>query len=185
LGFRSPEPNDSPGIAVIGNSVSFGIGLQMDQTFGSILCSSMSRTLDNKSFGCYFHENHDHIHNINVMSKQNRDLIFLVQINNLDRRREENTIVENNDSVWCSKRFLDYFDQVESLLHDRPRIYLYWDDKEHSIPAAVQKKIAIKNVLHLDTSIPNMSWTFGEKSNRAVAKCLYSLLSTGKIMKSA
>lgn len=176
LGFRSPEPDNRPGIAVVGNSVSFGIGLPLEQTFGSILCNSMNRALDNKSFGCYIHENHDHIHNIDVLSKQNRDLVFLVQINNLDRRREGNIIIENNDQSWCSRRFLDYFDQVESLLCSRPRIYLYWDDKEHSIPAVVQKKIAIKNVLHLDSSLPHAPWTFGKKSNNAIAKCLYSLV---------
>jgi hypothetical protein len=176
LGFRSPEPVTHPGLVVIGNSVSFGIGVDILSTYGGILSAGLNRSLDNFAFGCYFHENHDHLNNLKLLSEQDRDLIFLIQINNLDRRRNQDTVVSGNDHNWCVNRFLDFFEQSEVLLKKRPHVYLYWDNVNYELPNSVDKLILIKNHFHIDTSICNARDTFGPKSHAAIAKTLSYLL---------
>jgi len=97
LGFRTGNTNGNLDINLIGNSISFGIGLEYNQTFGSILANNLDRKLNNFSFGCYHHENHDHLTNIETLSNQDRDDIFVIQINNLDRKRlDSNLVVAGN-----------------------------------------------------------------------------------------
>lgn len=172
LGFRSPEPSNDPSLVVVGNSISFGIGLDISQTYGSILANKLNRNLDNRSVGCYFHENHDHLVNINQLSQQDRDLIFIIQINNLDRQRQGDNVVAGNSPDWCIKRFLNFFEQVESLLKHRPHKYLYWDNVHYDIPISVRKSMFIDNKFHLDTSIAGNRNTFGSKSHAAIARAL-------------
>jgi hypothetical protein len=172
LGFRSPEPVTTPSLVVVGNSISFGIGLDMSMTYGAILSSKFNRSLDNRAFGCYFHENHDHLSNIDLLTQQDRDSIFVIQINNLDRRRQGENVLNGNDANWCVKRFLDFFDQAEHLLKHRPHKYIYWDDVNYSIPDSVKKLIFIKNQFQIDNSIANNHGSVGPKSHFAIAKAL-------------
>ena len=111
LGFRTDNAVGHSTINLIGNSISFGIGLHYHQTFGSILSTNLNRKLNNLSFGCYFHENHDHITNIKKLANQDSDDIYIIQINNLDRQRIDPTLViSGNDQSFCKKRFCcDWF----------------------------------------------------------------------------
>ena len=176
LGFRSPEPTDDPRLVVIGNSVSFGIGLDMQHTFGSMLAQYTNRRLDNRSLGCFFHENHDQLHNIKLLAQQDQDSVFIIQINNLDRKRTGNLVSSGNPSIWCVERFLDFFDQTENMLKNHPHRYIYWDNIEYCLPTTVLEKIVIKNKCHYDNSLPNNKNTFGAKSHRAISKVISTKL---------
>jgi hypothetical protein len=172
LGFRSPEPTNDPRLVIIGNSVSFGIGLDMQHTFGSMLAQYTNRRLDNRSLGCFFHENHDQLHNIKLLSQQDQDSVFVIQINNLDRRRTGDLVVSDNSPSWCVERFLDFFDQTENILKNYPHTYIHWDDVDYQLPTAVSEKIIIKNKFHFDNSLPDNKNTFGAKSHSYIAKIL-------------
>jgi hypothetical protein len=172
LGFRSPEPNSDPRVVVVGNSVSFGIGLDIQHTFGFLLAQHLNRHLDNRSLGCFFHENHDQLHNIKLLAQQDQDSIFVIQINNLDRKRNGSVINNNNPQEWCVKRFLDFFDQTEEILKNYPHTYVYWDNIDYQLPESVTKKIVIKNKCHYDTSLSDNKTTFGTKSHNHIAKIL-------------
>jgi hypothetical protein len=176
LGFRSPEPSKDPSLVVIGNSISFGIGLNLQHTFGSILAQYTNRKLDNRSVGCFFHENHDHLHNIKLLAEQNRDAVFVVQINNLDRRRDGMIVRDKNLPEWCVKRFLDFFDQTEEILKKHQHKYLYWDDIDYNLPLSITKKIVIRNKCHYDTSLSANKNTFGIKSHDHIAKILLHVI---------
>jgi hypothetical protein len=172
LGFRSPEPTDAPSLVVIGNSVSFGIGLNIQNTFGSILANYTNRKLDNRAVGCFYHENHDHLQNIKLLSEQDRDSIFVIQINNLDRQRNGTTVHDKNLPAWCVKRFLDFFDQTEEILKKHRHTYIYWDNVSYDLPSTVLKKIVINNKCHYDKSLLDKENTFGINSHSHIAKIL-------------
>ena len=106
LGFRTDNIDRQSAVNLFGNSISFGIGLNYHQTFGHILATNLNRKLNNFSFGCYLHENHDHITNIKTLANNDNDDIFIIQINNLDRQRINRTlVVSGNDKLFCKKDF--------------------------------------------------------------------------------
>lgn len=175
LGFRN-NYSTSPSINVIGNSVTFGIGLEEQQTFGYLLSQKLNLPCNNFGFGCYFHENHDHLTNLEILSQRNTDDIFIVQINNLDRCRvDSNTVITAPSPEFGRKRFLEYFDQLLKLTAGRRTILVYWDNQDHNLPKSVIDKISIINKLHLDCAISNNTDTFGPRSHNAIAKTLASL----------
>jgi hypothetical protein len=174
LGFRnSYHPGTS--VNVIGNSIAFGIGLQEQQTFGYLLAQKIGLPCNNFSFGCYLHENHDHLDNLEILSQKNTDDIFVVQINNLDRFRvDSNTVTCAPTNEFGRKRFLDYFDQLLSIIHGRRTMLLYWDNQDYDLPKSVTDQILIFNKFHLDNSISSNKNTFGLRSHNAIAKVLTS-----------
>ena len=182
LGFRSQKPSQGARLAVVGNSLSFGIGLPQEQTYSSILAKSLGLELDNFSLGCYIHENHDYINNINLLAKQNQETIFVIQINNLDRiRQDQSVVVCSEDHNLCLKKFLNYFDQLLQILKDRPYLLVYWDNKQFDIPETVAKTIKLRNKFHLDHSLQTNTDTFGPVSHRVIAQTLKQVIAADKV----
>ena len=182
-GFRGDE-FDLTGkkLITIGNSISFGIGLDESQMFSTQLSSKLNLKLHNLSLGCYFHENHDHLANLKILSEIDSDDIFIIQLNNLDRRRiTSNTVVDNNSKNFCISKLIDYFEQTLELLKHKTKIFLYWDTIEYDIPKTISDHFLIHNQFHLDRSIDANPTTFGIKSHNAVFKTIYSRLSSHKV----
>lgn len=171
-GFRN-KYNSDPSINVIGNSVSFGIGV--DQSFGDVLSQKINLPCNNFSFGCYFHENHDHLTNLKKLIDRDCDDIFIIQINNLDRLRDGDTVVSGLDKITARDRFLDYFEQIDMMFNKRRLLLVYWDDQDFDLPQSIVKKIAIHNKCHVDCSLDNKN-TFGVRSHNIIAKTLASLI---------
>jgi hypothetical protein len=178
-GFRSKNSNGRR-LNVIGNTLSFGIGLDQQHTFGSKVADHLNLDLNNCSFGCYLHENHDHLQNLNNMIKRDSDDIFLIQINNLDRHRDCDVVKTNLDADWALTRFLDYFDQVNEICKNHHVIYVYWDNIHYSLPPSVIGKISIYNKFHLDRSLPSHPESFGPRSHYAISQVLCCLLDKNK-----
>jgi len=183
LGFRTGDTQGNLAINLIGNSISFGVGLEYNQTFGSILANNLGRKLNNFSFGCYLHENHDHLANIETLLKQDSDDIFIIQINNLDRKRlDSNLVVVGNNQEFCKKRFLDYFDQVTSLLKNKTTIFIYWDNIEYDLPKSITDQILIFNKFHIDSSLDTRKDTFGPKTNQIISKIITASIKADSIL---
>ena len=178
-GFRSQNHNGRC-LNVIGNTVSFGLGLNQQHTFVSKLAHHLKLDLNNCSFGCYLHENHDHLQNLNNMVKRDSDDVFLIQINNLDRYRDRGDVKTNIDTDWAIKRFLDYFDQVREICKNRHVIYVYWDHILYPLPHTVISEISIYNKFHLDRSLPAHPDSFGPKSHQAIGRVLCGLFDQKK-----
>jgi hypothetical protein len=178
-GFRS-DNNGGRSLNMIGNSLSFGIGLDLQHTFGSQLAHHLNLELNNCSFGCYFHENHDHLQNLNNMVRQDSDDVFLIQINNLDRYRDCEGVKTNIDAAFAIKRFLDYFDQTREICKNHHVIYVYWDNIHYSLPSSVISEISIYNKFHLDQSLPTHPDTFGSRSHQAIGRVLCHLVDKHK-----
>jgi len=176
LGFRTGKTLGQSNLCLFGNTISFGLGINYVHTFGSLVANDLDLKLKNLSFGCYLHENHDHITNIKN-SIQNNDDVFLIQINNLDRKRvSTNQVVKGNDASYCVKRFVDYFEQVDDLLKHRRKLYLYWDNVSYDLPKTISSQISIFNKCHIDNSLSVDSDTFGVKSHNLIAKIVSSKL---------
>lgn len=178
-GFRSKN-HSGRCLNAIGNTVSFGIGLDQQHTFGSKLAHHLNLELNNCSFGCYLHENHDHLQNLNNMIKRDSDDVFLIQINNLDRYRDCGDVKTNIDAAWATKRFLDYFDQVREICKNHHVIYVYWDNIHYSLPPSVISEISIYNKFHIDQALPAHPDTFGVRSHRAISRVLCHLVDQHK-----
>lgn len=177
LGFRSPEPTTNNSIIVIGNSVSFGIGLPEEQTYGSLVASAYQYNYLNCALGCYYHENHDYLINLKKLASRLTDDIFLIQINNLDRHRVGDTVTSTGDKAQAVAKFIDYFNKIEEILHNKQKIYLYWDNVDYDLPDNIKSKFLIYNKFHLDSSIATMPDTFGTKSHLTISKIILSKLS--------
>jgi hypothetical protein len=177
LGFRTGDNIKLSSVNLFGNSISFGIGVDYYQTFGSMVADRLDRRLNNFSFGCYLHENHDHLENLQKIANRCHDDIFIVQINNLDRQRiNSNLVLTGNDREFCKKQFLDYFDQVSNILKHTRKIFLYWDSAEYDLPKSVTDQILIYNKFHVDNSLSNNMDTFGTKSHLYISKIIVNEL---------
>ena len=176
FGFRNTY-HSSTSINIIGNSLSFGIGL--NQNFGGIVSQNLNLPCNNLSFGCYLHENHDYVSNLQQLILRDCDDIFIIQINNLDRLRQDNTVITGLNKITARNRFLDYFDQIHNMFTGRRLLLIYWDNQDHDLPQSIVKKISIFNRFHLDHAINNPI-TFGMQSHHAIAKALTALINVNK-----
>jgi hypothetical protein len=178
LGFRGPELKDTASVIVIGNSVSFGLGLEFQNTYGHRVAEQLNLPVANFAFGCYYHSNTDYLDNIKLLSQRPYSDVFLIQINNIDRLRTGSDVVA--DSATAVSRFVTYFEEINQLLKDKQCVYLLWDDVAYSLPESVTNQLLIHNKLHLDKSLPDHPDTFGVLSNQAVAKIILGSLTQSK-----
>ena len=173
LGFRSSEPGQNPRLVTVGNSIAFGVGVPYQQTFSFKLAQKFGLQNENYSFGCYLHENHDHLNNISTLANQDIESIFIIQFNNLSRKRlNSESVVIHNNSEENLKKFLEYYEQVTDLLRGRLKFFLYWDSDSYQLPDSISRQILIRNKFHLDSSIPGHPETFGPNSHRAIYQVL-------------
>jgi hypothetical protein len=176
VGFRNNnELTVDPHVIVIGNSMSFGMGLDNNHTFGLLTANKLCLPCYNVSVGAVLHENHDYLPTIRtIANRQSADRIIL-QINNLNRIRVDSTsVIQSDNKHLCRQRFLDYFDSVRFLLKNKNVTMLYWDDQYYQLPISVTDQILIHNKFHLDYSIGDNLDTFGIQSHRTISKILLS-----------
>jgi hypothetical protein len=166
IGFRNPI-EFSHNIAVLGNTVSFGAGVNNSLTFASKLNAY------NASYCWYRYMNHDQLGNIKFLAERCETLI--IQINSLGRRRidDELVIKVDEDKSWAVRTFLDYFDQVKEITKNNRVLFLYWDKVfDHPIPKNITDQFLINNKLYLDSAHPSFPQIMGPKSHRAVAQVI-------------
>ena len=177
LGFRSPEHYNRDSVIVVGNSISFGIGIAEEDIYGYQVAEQAGLGYINCSLGCYFHENHDHLLNLKNLAKRTTNDLFLIQFNNLARQRvSAEKVISSRNKIQAVNNFIDYFTQVEQLLWNKQKFYFYWDNVDHVLPPEIKNKLLIHNKFHLDTSLPNNTNTFGIKSHLTISKVVLSKL---------
>ena len=175
LGHRSDEITNQPTLFTVGNSITFGIGINVKDTYGYQLAQHLRMPLANIANGCHLHENHEQIPNIDQIANRNINDIVIVQINNLSRRTVNDHTEIFYDPDWCVGRLEHYFDYVESALARTEHYYVYWDEHPFDIPEKIKTRLSIHNKFHLDHSL-NTHSSFGIKSHRAIAKVLAKII---------
>lgn len=176
LGFRSPEITNSASLFTVGNSITFGIGVDIKDTYGYQLSQRLNLPWANVANGGYLHENHQQIPTIDqIAARNNNKDIVIIQINNLSRRIINGKPEVFYDPAWCVDRFLQYFEYVESAFADLQHYYVYWDDRHFDIPIEIQQRLSIHNKFCLDYSLQSRL-AFGAKSHCAIAKTLFNII---------
>lgn len=180
LGYRSPyEFDEKNTIVVLGNTISFGIGLTYTDTFSSILEQQLDTKVYNFSIGCYLHQNHDQLALLNsiIQSLDPKHVVF--QINNLDRKRISDTQVNtNNDVNEILALYNSFMQELKKMLDTVSNSLIYYDNISYNI---ARDNFLIDNSYHVDHSIISNKGTFGKKSHKLIGLKLMQKIQAGNI----
>lgn len=171
LGYRSAiefEP-DSQAIVVLGNTISFGPGLDVAQSFAGIIANHVARDVYNFAWGCYAHTNAEQLALLKTILCEFRPNHVIFQINNLNRLRINHVISTNNAHDLVVSEFEKFVRDLDSVLQDVPHTLLYWDDQVFSINLP---RCVVYNKYHVDSSLQSNSDTFGSMSHKLIAHAI-------------
>ena len=166
LGYRSninfivgKEP-----IIILGNTISFGLGVDIKDTFAGILASHLKKPVYNFSWGCYAHTNFEQTQLLRSILEVDDPSLIIFQINNLNRYRKNNSICFDNPAELITAEYEKFSSEISILLKNKKHIFLHWDDQEHDV---ILKNCLIKNRFLVDGNIGNRT-VGGIKSHKLI-----------------
>lgn len=169
LGYRSDiefTPVDNA-VILLGNTITFGLGVELDKTFAGQLCASLSVPVYNFSWGCYSHTNHEQLELLQNILAISKPKCVIFQINNLNRSRSRSGIVNfNNDTDFIKSEYVRFYQSATTILADTPHIFLHWDHEYYGFEFS---DCLVYNKYHVDQSVPDNNSTFGPKSHKLIA----------------
>lgn len=172
LGYRSDTEFDgtkSP-IIVLGNTISFGLGLETHESYAGIIGVHMQSPVYNFAWGCYLHTNAQQLKLLKQILLVLQPRLVIFQINNLDRLCENHVVTTDNPQDKVIAEFETFRDELVQILSSLPHVLLYWDEKQYSVSLP---RLVIHNKYHVDSSLQSNALTFGPGSHRLIA---YSIL---------
>ena len=177
LGYRGTEFVDKNPIILLGGSITFGIGLDKENTFGGIVEQRLNVPVYNFAWGCYGHTNHEQLTLLENILDNITPLCVIWQINNLNRKRvDEKNCSFNNDTEFVIDAYNDFYKKSDNLLKTIPHILLHWDEEDYGFDFS---HCLIYNKYNVDsTSIPK---TFGIRTNQLIAEKILAGISQLKI----
>lgn len=171
LGYRSPiefESDRSP-IIILGNTISFGIGLDYQDTFAGIVANSQNHPVYNFSWGCYAHTNAEQLELLKKILLVLSPSRVIFQINNLNRRRVDGVVSFDNPANIVVEEFNNFFTEIQQVLSLIPHDFLHWDEHSYSVNLP---KCLIHNKYHVDSSLSDNPDTFGVRSHKLIAHAI-------------
>jgi hypothetical protein len=178
-GYRSTaEFNDFNPIIIIGNSISFGLGVSYDQTFGKIIEDSLNHPVYNFSIGAYRHSNFYQLDRLKFILNYFEPKHIIFQINNLiniHNHGVEETVQEQNKSI-AEKIFKEFWQELCLILAKYNHSIIYYDDIEYCINEKIKEKFLIHNRYKVDNAISTLNQTFGPKTHKLIAIKLLTVL---------
>lgn len=172
LGYRSNiefDPNNRA-IVILGNTISFGLGINVEKTFAGILSNTLSLPVYNFAWGCYGHTNHEQLALLQDILKVTTPYKVIFQINNLNRRRlPDGSIDRANTAEFIKTAYTAFYQQAIDVLANTPYVFLHWDDQFHGFE---HTNCLVYNKYHVDKSIPDINTSFGPKSHELIARKL-------------
>jgi hypothetical protein len=171
LGYRSESEFDSnTPIVIVGNTISFGLGLPIEHTFAGIIEKNLNYPVYNFSWGCYGHTNLEQLSLIEHILSVSMPKLVIFQLNNWNRYRMPNGVVNfSNSKEIVKKEFDKFLLKSKTVLQKVPHIYLHWDEEQHEIDLP---NCLIYNKFHIDSSLTNNKSTFGKKTHKLIATAL-------------
>ena len=168
MGYRSNIeflPNDRS-VILLGNTISFGVGLPIEETFAGIISSSIDTPLYNFSWGCYPHTNHDQLKLLENILKLITPRCVLFQLNNLNRLRlDEINVSFDNPKEQVEANYVDFRLKLDQVLGNVPCHLMLWDDCEYDCDYS---NILIHNRYFVDENVVSKD-LFGVKSHQLIA----------------
>lgn len=168
LGYRSNIEflPDDRAVLLLGNTISFGVGLPIEETFAGIISSSIDVPLYNFSWGCYPHTNHDQLKLLENILKLITPQCVLFQLNNLNRiRLDEINVSFDNPKEQVEENYVDFRLKLDQVIGNVPCHLMLWDDCEYDCDYS---DILIHNRYYVDKNIVR-SDLFGPKSHKLIA----------------
>jgi len=165
-GFRTEEFTDTAPIIILGNSISFGIGISFDKTFGALIKKEIKMPIYNLSWGAYEHTNHEQLEFYKQILKTITPKYVIWQINNLNRKRINHNICLDNENEYIVNSYYDFITQAHLVLGETPHTFIHWDDQFFDIDFSY---CLIYNKYHVDRTSINNHNTFGPASHRLIA----------------
>jgi len=177
MGYRSHHEfstNNNP-IIIIGNSISFGIGVPYEKTFGYIIETLTKRPVYNFSVGCFLHSNNWQLKRCREIIKSFNPSFVIFQINNINRISiGEKTIISKNKNIILTT-FYDFYEELKNLFNGINHLLIYWDNMSFSLPQYIINDLCIYNKYHVDKSC-NLDYVFGIKSHKLIAHKLINVI---------
>ena len=168
LGYRSNfefEPYKSP-IYILGNTLSFGLGVDFESTYGCLLSKALERPVYNFSWGCYGHTNLEQIVFLEKLLEIDTPYFVIFQINNLNRHRDSmGKINLKNERQLIMSLYEQFILKSQNVLGKQKHLFLYWDDENHNV--ILPKNCIIKNTYFVDSGLKSRK-TLGYKSHKLI-----------------
>lgn len=169
LGYRSNcefEFHKKP-IYVLGNTMSFGLGVAFENTYGYLLSKTLRRPVYNFSWGCYGHTNLEQINFLEKLLEVDQPYFILFQINNLNRVRESSSVVNfKNEKSQVLSLYEQFITKSKIVLKKHKHAFLYWDDENHNIN--LPKNCIIDNKYVVDSALKSRK-VIGPKSHKLIS----------------
>tara|TARA_R110000868_G_scaffold393533_1_gene664580 strand:- start:720 stop:1376 length:657 start_codon:yes stop_codon:yes gene_type:complete len=152
LGYRSDIEfivGQKP-VIILGNTISFGLGVDIKDTFTNMLASHLKKPVYNFSWGCYAHTNYEQLQLLRSIIETDNPSLIIFQINNLNRYRKNNTVCFDNPTELIIKEYEKFYTEISKLLKNKRHIFLHWDNQEHNVNLP---NCLIKNRFLIDCNI--------------------------------
>jgi hypothetical protein len=181
LGYRSDiefTTGKNP-IILLGNTISFGLGLEIQNTFSYIISSYFKKIVYNFSWGCYAHTNYEQLELLKSIIKIDKPSLIIFQINNLNRFRNHtgNISVDNPKKLIISE-YKKFYKEISELLKNINHIFLHWDNEEHPVKLP---NCLIKNTFLIDGKI-NKNIVGGKKSHKLIGLKIINEIKKQKLL---
>ena len=168
LGYRAQHEFDNVAnaIVVLGGSISFGIGLEIDDTFAGIITNKTGIPVYNFAWGCYAHTNTEQIELLENILTTAIPRYVIFQLNNLNRKRVNATVEFDNSEQDIDKQYLEFQQRAEPIFKTLNYDTIYWDNEEHKVDLP---QCLIYNKYHVDCSLQRNPATFGKITHKLIA----------------
>lgn len=167
LGYRSDsEFVEQDPIIIFGNSLSFGLGIDITETYGSVLQERLHHPVYNMSWGAYAHTNYELLDFLKQVLEVATPRLVIFQLNNLNRFRENGVVNFNNPRDLVLSEYYRFYQEFRPIM-DSYNIYpVHWDEQNFGVDFSWCK---IYNKYHVD-SVKTLPVLFGAKTHRLVAE---------------
>ena len=169
LGYRADfefELNKKP-IYILGNSMSFGLGVDFENTYGALVSKTLGIPVYNFSWGCYSHTNIEQIMFLEKLLEIDKPDFIIFQINNLNRSRNHlGDINFANEEPLILSLYEKFIRQSQHILKNQKHMFVYWDDEKHDV--VLPKNCIIKNRYCVD-SVLKSRYILGPKSHKLIS----------------
>jgi hypothetical protein len=181
LGYRSNiefEIDKQP-IIVLGNTLSFGLGVAIEDTYAYKISTETQKPVYNLSWGSHRHTNYELLELLRSILLIDNPKLIIFQINNLNRYREVNNIVNfHNTKELIISEYQKFYNEISVLLKDKKHIFLYWDNENHEVQLP---NCLIKNKYFVDTSL-KITNSFGKKSHYLIYLKIMEYIKKNKLL---
>lgn len=169
LGYRSDrefDTNESP-IVVLGNTLTFGLGLDIAQTYPEIISQKTGIPVYSFAYGRYAHENSDQLALLKGILALMKPKLVIFQINDLNKQWIDGKISSANPKEVVVEKYYKFKTELDIVLADIPNILLHWDYNDYGIDFS---QCLIYNKYHIDSIDFTLGPMMGKTSHKIVAE---------------